>query len=521
MIKNTLNLLLSKTSAVCLISLFLLQGVILGQNRSDSLAVFKNKLLKDPVLYLEPLKRYSIQIRPQPMINPELDIFGPSDLLPAYGQRFIPPATLTFFAGANDGRDLLGGLHYRNPSGFQFVDLQGLGYWIKEGNYTRRELSGSFLTGNGQLNTDPEQPDVFFVYNLNGQVKQHHPHDQQTDSTTIRVLKTSIDIFGDPVRAGNQWGLSAGYSDFLTDGSKRFETGTVSFSGHYRFDFSFFNWVSSINGWAGTGRKRSAEKTITAETGFEYQGEHIQVGLKGGYFFRNSMSLTEKSPAGSATFSFHTRQTHQTLSWDLITVQPGFDDLVTGENWISTGDYTALDLRSTHHINYTFEWIPSKNWIYSAGTQYHKSENRIVPDSTGKFTVLTTSSHRVETRLSWIPFISTTLSAGVRKEFYFGQVKSLPFFPGEEGFFELSWLTPKQQNKITGRVRYHTKRYFDSLSTTKLPDYTDISLKIEDFHWFALNFFAEFKIIANGYDQFYPGLIKKERQYFAGLSYNL
>lgn len=521
MIKNTLKLLLLKTPVVCLISLLVFQGFALGQNRSDSLAVFEKKLLKDPVLYLETLKRYSVQVRPQAMINPELDLFGPSDLIPTYGQRFIPSPKLSFFTGGNHDRDILGGFHYQNPAGFQFVDLKGSGFWINEGNYTRREASGSFLTGNNQLNTDPEAPDVFFVFSVDGHLKQHHPHDKQTDSTTVRVLNAGVEVFSDPMQAGNQWGLVAGYSDFFTDGRNQFETGTVTFSGQYRYDFSFLNWVSSVNGWAGTGIKRSSEQAVSAETGFEFQNEQIQAGVTGGYFIRNGLTRSEKSPAGTATFSFHTRQTHQKLTWNYVVVQPGFDELLSDENWISTGDFAALDLLSRHRIDYSFEWIPTKNWIYYGGTRFHQAEDRIAPDSTGKFSVVRTSSHRIESRLSWIPVLSTTLTAGFKKELYFGEVKSLPFKPGEESFFEVAWLTLNQKNRITGRVRYHTKRYFDTLSTEKLPNYTDISLKIEDFHWFALNFFVEFKIIANGHDQFYPGLIKKERQYFAGLSYNL
>lgn len=521
MIKNIQKLLLLKTHVIFLISLFLFGRIALGQNRADSLAVFEKKQLKDPVLYLEPLKRYTVQIRPQTMINPELDLFGPSDLIPAYGQRFIPPSKLTFFAGANADHDLLGGLHYKNPSGSQFVDLKGSGFWIKEANYTRRDLSGSFFTGNNQLNTNPDVPDVFFVFSLDAQVKQHHPLDKKTDSTTIRILKSGVTLFSDPVRAGDQWGVTADYSDFFSDGNKKFETGTVSFSGSYTYDFSFLNWVSTVNGWLGTGLKRSREKVIKAETGLEYLGSGFEAKVSGGYFFRNGLYRSEKSPSGSALVSVHTRHTHQNLSWTFVSVVPGYSEFCSGENWIFPGNYFFLDLQSKQRIDYSFEWIPSKNWIIYVATRFHKTEDRIVPDTTGKFTGIQTSSHRVEGRVSWFPVSSGGLTAGIKKEIYFGKVKSLPFTPGAEVFGEAAWLSPNQKNRVTSRVRYHTQRYFDTVSAEKLANYTDISLKIEDFHWFALNFFAEFKIIVNGHDQFYPGLITKERQYFAGLSYNL
>lgn len=521
MIKNTLKLRLFRTPVVCFFSIILFQGIVIGQERADSLAVFNNSMFKDPVRHPEPIKRYSVRIKPMNMVNPELDLFGPSDLIPTYGQRFVPRSEFSFWGAGNHGRDIWGGLNYQNPSGFQFMNFNGSGYWLKEKNYSRQEAKGTFFTGNNQLNTGTKKPDLLFTFLGSGVIKVHNPKDSQTDSLTFRLLTGNLNLFSDPVVLGNQWEMSAGYTHFLTDGQKYFETGTINYSGLYSFDFSFLNWVSSVEGWKGTGQKRSGNGSFTAETGFEFTGDQFEIGIQGGYFNWSGFNKSEKSPAGKGFASFHTKQTHQKIRWRYVSVRPGFDDLADNENWIASGSFISLDLVSRQTIDYSFEWIPTKNWIFTAGTNYHQSEDRIYPDTVGHFSVLTTSSHRVEASLSWFPVLNTEITAGLKKEFFFGSVKSVPFEPGAEGFLEVSWLTPRQKNRVSGRVRYHTERYKDKILNTKLVDYSDISLKIEDFHWFALNFFAEFKIIATGQDQFYPGLYKNESQYFIGLRYNL
>lgn len=521
MIKNTLKQRLLKTPVVFFFSLFLIQGLVTGQDRSDSLAVFDNAMFKDPVQHLEPLKRYAIQIKPQSMVNPELDLFGPSDLIPTYGQRFIPPSELSVWGAVNHSRDIKGGLKYQNPTGFQFVGFNGNGFWIKEKNYSRQELNGTFLTGNNQLNTGSLQPDLFYTFSGTGVFRAHHPKDSQTDSVTLRLLDGSLKLFSDPVVSGDQWEVTAGYSHFLMDGKTHFETGTINYSGKYSFDFSFLNWISTAEGWKGTGQKRSETGSITAESGFEFTGDQFEIGILAGYFNWSGIYTSESGISGSGYASFHTRQTHQKINWKYVSVRPGFEALASNENWIATRNFAAIELFNRHHIEYNFEWIPTKHWVFNAGTNYHHSEDRIYPDSVGHFSVLTTSSHRVEARLSWFPVFNTRITAGLKKEFFFGAVKSVPFEPGAEGFLEVSWLTQRQKNRVSGRVRYHTERYNDQILNTKLADFSDISLKIEDFHWFTLNFFAEFKIITTGQDQFYPGLYKNESQYFIGLRYNL
>jgi len=492
---------------------------VLAQSSADSLQVFRKPAPGGPVFNPAPITFWKAEIKPVSMLNPELDLYGPSDLLPYRQPDFQPESRLFFYLGSHlsDNGEL--GAVYTVPGSRQFRKLEVFGNRQTEKSFRLQTFSGNFITGNGQLNTGMTPSGACYTLKAGMDYFDTKPHKSTGDTSLFRTLRLEGEMKSDPLEDGTSWRVDGFYHDYFSSGAAGNSGGSAGLLAESRFDLSFLYWISRVEGWQGTGPSGSGSRAGKAETGFQAGNEVFSVELTGGYFHRNDTGAIRHLPSGRAKLSGHTRHFHHTLGWTLYESVPAPEFYTGGFFWVNPGKTASVALHQTNCAEYTLEWIPSDHWIVKLGTLYHESEDRLYPDTTGMTRWLTVSSHQVSLSCSWYLNPELVLRLYGSQEIFFGKIKSVPFSPAVTSGLDLDWLTEKQKNRISARARYHTNRYSDPLKQKILPDYSDILLRIDDFHFTTLNFYGEIRIIANHKDLVYPGFNREANQITFGVSF--
>ncbi|MCK6601482.1 MAG: hypothetical protein L6Q77_06625 [Bacteroidetes bacterium] len=492
---------------------------VLAQSTADSVQVFRKEPPGSPAFKPVPITFWKAEIKPVSMLNPELDLYGPSDLLPYRQPDFQPESKLVLYLGSHlsDNGEL--GAVYTAPGSRQFRTLEVFGNRQTEKTFRLQTFRGDFITGNSQLNTGMTPSGTSYSLAAGLDYADIQPHQSTIDTSLYRTLRLEGKVKSDPLEDGTSWRIDGFYHDYFSSGPSENSGGSAGLLAESRFDLSFLYWISRVEGWQGTGRSGSDSRAGKAETGFQAGNEVFSLEVAGGYFHRNDAGAIRHLPSGSAKLFGHTRHFHHKLEWTLYQSLPAPEFYTGGFFWVNPGKTFSLNLHQTNRAEYILEWIPSDHWIVKLGTLYHESEDRLYPDTTGTTQWVTVSSHQASLSCSWYLNPELVLRLYGSQEIFFGKIKSVPFLPAVTSGLDLDWLTENQKNRISARARYHTNRYTDPQKQKKLPDYSDILLRIDDFHFTTLNFYGEIRIIVNNKDLVYPGFNREANQITFGVSF--
>lgn len=459
------------------------------------------------------------------MIEPEIYLFGPSDLVPDREFNFKPNPDYEFSIGADHHSSLDEFIKIQRPGKYLWVDF------IQ--NYNRQKFVGSvvetgkavFSFGNQQMNSRSNQTEILYQVGSTIESKKYTDFSDSVMLSGSRFLQDrqnylihfSGQLKNNPLINSDLWLISG---EVIKNGNRN-TVGIVKLD--YSKNMSFFNWVSEaeIDFYSGG--------FVSGKTGLEYESDGWVLYGGIGYSYLktsgNERIAFGNEPTGKIRAENNSAYFHNRLNVKFNEVRFNPESVFNSPFWFIS-DTNNIGSNSLfiekYSVNYQTEWIPGSNWVFKVEPDYSRkmiinAENFYLQDRTvlNFLKIKTTASYYFDrSELSAFHELNRAFDSK-------NNTVSAAYLPEHSVGLDLDFLADDELNRllVCGSYRMKTKIFYDpvNFSESKFADFSEIYVKIEDFHARPVKLFAEIKLYL-GDNHYYPGLIFEKYNYRAGLS---
>lgn len=459
------------------------------------------------------------------MIEPEIYLFGPSDLVPDHEFSFNPIPTLEISIGAD---------HHSSVDEYFKITKSGKYLWIDfDQNYNKQKFLNSvietgnagFSFGNQQLKNSANQTEILYQINTNFEAKKYSAFPDSIIASEKRQISDRENYFyhvsgqirNNPLINSDLWNLNG---EVIQNGNRNI-IGTIT--AKYSKSLSLLNWISAgeINFYQGGFAKGTS--------GLEFETDGWVFYGAVGYSYIKPFGVEKiyfgNEPNGQLRLESNTENFHNRLNIEINGIYFKPESYFNSSFWFLS-DTNSVGSNSIfpekYSVNYQMELIPSSNWIFKIESDYsRKTIFKIDNYFEQKRTLL--SILKVRTSTSYF-FERSKLYAFHEFSRSFDGVNnviSTAYLPEHSVGFDLDFLAEDESNRFLfgGNYQMKTKIFYDQVNflESKYTDFSEIYVKFEDFHARPVKLFAEIKLYL-GDNHYYPGLIFEKYNYRAGLS---
>lgn len=496
-----------------------------GQTRLDSLKSLTVQTFREPEIKSEGLKKFELNIKPMNMIEPEIYLFGPSDLVPDRQFDFKPKPHFEFSVGADHHSSVNQYFKMQVPGNFAWFELHQ--------DFSRHLLVHSAVEtgkaelsfGNGMADSRTVQTDVLYEIGNQIEVKRFTDFSDSVMLSGSRFLKNrqnyvyrfSAQIRNNPLLGPDLWQLKG---NLIRYGNRN----TIGIlNAQYSKNLTVLNWITD----AETDFYQGGLVKIITGLEYESDGWIVYGGLGYSYIklYGSEKISAGNEPAGQIRLESNSEYFHNRLKieFNAIHFRPESyfgspfwfisDTNSAGSNSIFTEKYSA---------NYQIEWIPGPNWTFQVETDYARkmfirAEDYFVQSRSelDHLKVRTTAAYYFErSNVSGYHEFNQSFNGA-------GQAITVPYLPEHIAGFNFDFLSVDELNRflVGGSYQVKTKIFYDPVNflESKFVEFSEIYAKIEDFHARPVKLFAEIKLYLSD-NHYYPGLIFEKYNYRAGLS---
>lgn len=496
----------------------------MAQSRLDSLKSLTVEKFKEPEISLHGLKEFELNIKPMKLIEPEIYLFGPADLVPDHQFDFSPESHY-FFS--------LSGDHISSVDQIFSVVQPGKSVWWKsDENYSRQNFrstsleSGkvSFSLGNSQT----KNSEILFSFGGNAEGKKISPwktsdslfHDNKSVFSIESVLKNNPLLFSD------EWLIKAKYFDYNVENS------SGEFFGEWNKDLTILKWNSSAE------FIYFSDQLIKIKSGLEYNSDFWNAKINAGFQHlkneENSGGKNESEVFSELSLNLHQRFFHHQIRIDVNEIEftpTGYFEspfwFINQNSISSSGINEKLNVFNSITKNYfsaayLLDWIPNSNWVFSFSPSTESKDvlqfaayNSVTKERINFLNISTKVKYAGET-IQWsASHLWNRTFSPEWKNF------TVPYLAEHEFDFRAMFGNQNENNCLLLGGNYLLKRkvfrdQYDFKSSV-FSDFSEIYCKIEDFHARPVKFFGEIKLYLNG-NHYYPGQVSEKYFYKAGIA---
>lgn len=486
---------------------------ILAQSPADSVRLFKAPEIPRPTLKLREHQPFTMNFQPEGFFSPAMEVYGPSDQVPALFAPFAPPGeAYAGVAGSFQGgwRTLAG---ISMPYGDIHLDIHAGAGVETEKETTFHGQQGSLVVGNSQTGLMSRSSDWFWVGNAGWSNREIKPGKSGLSPNQSEWTEAQVSVFSDPRSAGDRIHLMLGLSQISTKGNFQVP-GQIRGLAEWKKDLTIGWWNSTADLVVDHPRGKTGS-VFSVLTGPEWRGEQTNLGLSGGVVWNKDR---EAGWISRAEAGWHGRQWHTTLFWQSQSVSDPSRLIHQSRWWYLPGPDSTGSSLIRNQIRFTAEWITGpRSLLRLSGTGSERPQVFVSDQLTLQVLPLKSYSGTLE----WLYQFSgqIRITPGLTLLAPIGSVRSVPWEGMRQLLLAGTWLSADGETRVGLSARYHTARATDTRNRKKTGDLTEISLKTNDLRLKPLNLFAEFRIIIAEDEKSVPGLSLEPFQITAGFRY--
>lgn len=459
------------------------------------------------------------------MIEPEIYLFGPSDLVPDHEFNFRPKPDFEISIGADHHSSVDEYFKIAQPGRYLWIDLDQ--YYNKQRfvNSVIETGSADFSIGNQQLNNSADQTEILYQINTNFEAKKYSEFPDSIVVSAKRQISDRENYFyhvsgqirNNPLINSDLWNLKG---EVIQNGNRN-TIGIMTVN--YSKSLSFLNWVSDgeVNFYQGG--------FIKGTTGLEFETDSwVFYGAVGYSYIKpygSEKIYFENEPNAQIRLENNTENFHNRLNIEINGIYFKPESYFISSFWFLSDTNTVGSnsiFPEKYSVNYQMEWIPSPNWIFRIESDYSRKTVFKIENYFEQMRSLL-NILKVRTSASYF-FERNKLTAYHEFSRSFDGVNNIistAYLPEHSVGFDMDFLADDESDRFLfgGNYQTKTKIFNDQVdfSESKYTDFSEIYFKIEDFHARPVKLFAEIKLYLSD-DHYYPGLIFEKYNYRAGLS---
>lgn len=502
--------------------LILISLTTYAQQRSDSLQVLNVRQLPQIKYAPSGLRSFKLDIKPMAFVEPEIYLFGPSDLVPSYFVDFRVPDAASF--------SLFGG--YPNQwMGQEFnLTTNNSSLWIHVGekseikSFEIGKISGVDLLlelGNQQY-TKTKNNEYLGELDLYVRVKTFGDIDTTTlkkDSYLFNTFDPSAQLLflptlhfslqTNPLFYTDNWQIDGNIQSINHNKKEWDQTTLVRLKGVYKKNLTFAESYIQASGFfskssVSWNRRQSSFLFINAGLKLDVESSFYQLGL--GWFTQDH---TTQNQTLNVRFSaeYHGNYFHQSVDFQRYDIESNLEDVFQSPLWFSGKDEPNNSLlrlspdfpirKIKNKTRSSSQWIPSPNWMFELNVHYQEFYQLITTPILVAQTIYQKSVVTQVVGKYYFSPISTLMLGGRTYQFIDSDpnLVKAPFQPLITYFSGLTYVTENLENHIQFNVYYHLDEYaYQSPAAQNVGSSTEINARYENFHWRQINFFADLRL---------------------------
>lgn len=499
--------------------LIFISAGILAQDRADSLVILNAEKL--PPLSSKPigLQEFKLDIQPMRLIEPEIYLFGPSDLLPGFYYDFKP--------GDKSGFSLLGGYPVGLAGERLFFNSNTELFWFafdEDVRWTKHEIGNSvsgfvrFEAGNQQY---VKKKDNEYLYEIDLKVK----FNKLSDTDTLTIIKEKMVRLSDyeneavsvlpvlkfmfktnPLFFIDNWNAHAEYQNLQMIDKSISGSQVVRIWGDYTKNMTLADGYIAADIFLSDATKTGSGSIINLTSGLSYTSEFGTQKIAAGVFSENYGKRNSKFSLEFIS-KYHSRNFHQSFRYSTFDATSVLPQIIQSPVWFASGNEPNKNgfgfapqfplLKTQNNVQSLTEFIPSVNWILNAALSYREYSGFFY-NSVHTSELNNVKQLQIKSDLKFYINPVSNFMVGFNQYHYFDKEKNVIISPFESltsisaGF---DYLTENRLNQFRMDIIYHMNQYYYVNGIPdKFDDTAEIYFHFEDFHWNAVNLFSDLRL---------------------------